>query len=331
VRTYTSLIQSAGLLPELDRDPWWTLICFYNSLRELGGGVSLLQTDIPDYTRVLREREGMTKIRFIRQPLELTGRMSNDEIPRAIEALERTVGGSTPPVDVCLTSNIFEVGMDIDRLSLMAVVGQPKTTSQYIQITGRVGRRWWERPGLIVTLYSPSKPRDRSHFEQFRSYHERLYAQVEPTSVTPFSPATLNRALHAAVVAYCRQKGPASVAASPYPYPSSLIEEVSRLLIDRVGKVDPEEREELISMLKKRAREWESWQRVRWSAGGAVGDPGAIDPPLLIASGSYIPPEWLGAIWPTQQSLRDVDSECQAVITAAYLDTADGVNATSDS
>jgi hypothetical protein len=180
-------------------------------------------------------------------------------------------------------------------------------------------------------MYSPSKPRDRSHFEQFRSYHERLYAQVEPTSVTPFSPATLNRALHAAVVAYCRQKGPASVAASPYPYPSWLTEEVGRLLVDRVSKVDPEEREELINVLKKRAREWESWQRVRWSAAAAVGDPGAIDPPLLIASGSYIPPEWSGAIWPTQQSLRDVDSECQAVITAAYLDRAEGANATPDS
>ena len=65
--------------------------------------------------------------------------------------------------------------------TLMGVVGQPKTTAQYIQVTGRVGRRWWQRPGLILTIYNPSKSRDRSHFEQFHSYHRRLYERVEPT------------------------------------------------------------------------------------------------------------------------------------------------------
>jgi superfamily II DNA or RNA helicase len=87
--------------------------------------------------------------------------------------------GATAPIDVALASNIIEVGVDVDRLPLIGIVGQPKTTAQYIQVTGRVGRRWWERPGLVAMLYNPSKARDRSHFEQFRSYHRRLYERVD--------------------------------------------------------------------------------------------------------------------------------------------------------
>src|SRR5579863_10252007 len=109
----------------------------------------------------------------------------------------------------------------------MTVVGQPKTTSQYIQVTGRVGRRWSDRPGLIVTIYSPSKPRDRSHFEKFRSYHERLYAQVEPTSVTPFAPPVLDRALHAVIVAFVRQNAEQSL--MPWPVPLEMIDKAYEL------------------------------------------------------------------------------------------------------
>jgi hypothetical protein len=93
----------------------------------------------------------------------------------------------------------------------MGVVGQPKTTAQYIQVTGRVGRRWWERPGLILTIYNPSKSRDRSHFEQFHSYHRRLYERVEPTSATPFALSAIQRALPGALIAWSRQHSDAPV------------------------------------------------------------------------------------------------------------------------
>src|SRR4029453_14815374 len=114
-------------------------------------------------------------------------------------------------LDACLASNIIEVGVDIDRLSLMGVVGQPKTTAQYIQVTGRVGRRWWERAGLILTIYNPSKSRDRSHFEQFHSYHRRLYERVEPTSATPFAISAIKRALPGALIVWARQQSDAAV------------------------------------------------------------------------------------------------------------------------
>ncbi len=77
---------------------------------------------------------------------ELTGRLKSGEVARSIGALEIEVSDQKEPrpIDVCLTSSIMEVGVDIDRLSLMLVAGQPKSTSQYIQITGRVGRKWAE-------------------------------------------------------------------------------------------------------------------------------------------------------------------------------------------
>ena len=190
VRTFAALLQTPQPLPAAERDPWWTLLLFFNSLRELGTTLTLFQSDIPGLLKgALRQRLGLgfQDVRQIRKMLELTGRLPGDEVPKAISALEvPTDSQQGYPVDVCLASNIIEVGVDIDRLSLMAVVGQPKTTSQYIQVTGRVGRKA-DRPGLVVTIYTASKPRDRSHFEKFRSYHERLYSQVEPTSVTPFS------------------------------------------------------------------------------------------------------------------------------------------------
>src|SRR5690606_2429288 len=144
------------------------------------------------------------------------------------------------------------------RLSLMTVVGQPKTTSQYIQVTGRVGRRAQERPGLVVTIYGASKPRDRSHFVKFRTYHDRLYAQVEPTSVTPISPPALDRALHAVMVAYVRQIG--KVGNRPTPFPEELIAPLKQLILDRVKLVDPEELTNIERIFDRRVSEWKRWE-----------------------------------------------------------------------
>jgi len=243
VRTFAALLQAPQPLPPAERDPWWTLLLFFNSLRELGTTLTLFQSDIPDLLRgSLKQRLGLgfQDVRQLRKMLELTGRLPGDEVPRAITALEvPTDSQHGPSVDVCLASNIIEVGVDIDRLSLMAVVGQPKTTSQYIQVTGRAGRKS-DRPGLVVTIYAASKPRDRSHFEKFRSYHERLYAQVEPTSVTPFSRPALDRAAHSVIASYIRQLGNSDEAESPYPFPATLVATVTRILEDRASFVDPD-------------------------------------------------------------------------------------------
>lgn len=317
VRTFSALLQAPQPLPPADRDPWWTLLLFFNSLRELGTTLTLFQSDIPDLLRgALRQRlgAGFEDVRQLKKILELTGRLPGDEVPKAISSLEvPTVSQQGQAVDVCLASNIIEVGVDIDRLSLMAVVGQPKTTAQYIQVTGRVGRKS-DRPGLVVTIYAASKPRDRSHFEKFRSYHERLYAQVEPTSVTPFSRPALDRAAHAVIASYVRQLGDSDQAESPYPFPVSLVAAVSHILDQRASSVDPDELDAVRRIIQRRIDEWQRWQRLKWA--GALD---AEDIPLMRPAGAYVTPEKGRVSWATPQSLRNVDAECQVEITQLYM------------
>jgi hypothetical protein len=98
---------------------------------------------------------------------------------------------------------MIAVGMDVDRLGLMTVMGQPKQNSEYIQATSRIGRRF---PGLVVTIYNPYRPRDLSHYENFKGFHSHMYRYVEGTTATPFSARARDRVLHAIVVALLRLK-----------------------------------------------------------------------------------------------------------------------------
>ncbi|MGB3299469.1 MAG: helicase-related protein, partial [Phormidesmis sp.] len=106
-----------------------------------------------------------------------------------------------------LATNMISVGLDITRLGTMVVLGQPKTASEYIQATSRVGRDD-QRPGLVVTLLNLHRPRDRSHYERFQSWHNTFYRAVEATSVTPFSPRALDRGLPGVTVALARLGNP---------------------------------------------------------------------------------------------------------------------------
>ena len=308
VRAFSSLLQMPLNLTQEEQDPWWTLLTFFNSLRELGEALSLFQSDILEHLNVIQTRTGEKQRRYLNHVLELTSRLSSEEVPKALEELgiTRTSADFKKVIDVCLASNIIEVGVDIDRLSLMAIVGQPKSTSQYIQVSGRVGRRA-ERPGMVVTLYSASKPRDRSHFEKFRSYHERLYAHVEPTSVTPFSPPAIDRALHAVMIAYARQTVPEAQAQRASPIPLMQLETFKKLLLERVLHVDKEEYGNVEKTLEKRIADWTRRQPQLYSPPYKQQ---ITDSPLMYAAGTYVPPDWKSRIWSTPQSMRNVDSEC---------------------
>lgn len=306
VRAFSSLLAAPADMDPAEQDPWWTLMLFYNSLRELGGALSLFQSDIPQYLRGLQQRLDTDERRYLNRVLELTGRISGEEVTEALSRLETSTTGAGKPIDACLASSIIEVGVDIDRLSLMSVVGQPKTTSQYIQVTGRVGRRWWERPGVVATQYSASKPRDRSHYEKFRSYHERLYAQVEPTSATPFSPPALDRALHAVMISHVRQLKDSD--RSPYPPPSESLEDLRKLLRSRVARIDEDELDTFDQVFNRRIREWERWERTHWTSD-------EDDPGLMYRAGSYAPQEHRNVSWKVPMSMRNVDAECRVQIS----------------
>jgi len=125
--------------------------------------------------------------------------------PSADLASTDLVGPYFDAMDVVLATNMLSVGVDINRLGLMAVNGQPKSTAEYIQATSRVGRSF---PGLVCTVLTWSRPRDLSHYETFEHYHATFYQHVEAQSVTPFSPRALDRGLAEVTVALSRQGWP---------------------------------------------------------------------------------------------------------------------------
>lgn len=333
-RIFATLMQQAALLEgdPADLDPWWTLLVFFNSLRELGGALTLFSADTREYLRVILARHGIDygKIRQLFHVEELTSRIRGDHIPRLLEQLgtplvqrEGSPGleSGRGPVDACLASNIIEVGVDIPRLSLMAIVGQPKTTSQYIQVSSRVGRDL-NKPGLVVVIYGQTKPRDRSHYEKFRSYHQKLYAQVEPTSVTPFSPPAVDRALHGLIVSIVRQLGELGAEAElPDPFPlefgSELRNSIEETIRERVRLIAPDAEHAVLEKLQFRLDQWRAWNPRSY---GGFGQP-PEDAPLMHPAGSAERVEWRGRSWPTMSSLRNVDASCEAEVTDAYRPT----------
>ncbi len=216
LRTYIALLSAAQKAFEEDSksaDPYMTLVGYFNSLRELGGSQRIVEEEVRArlLRAGLRHRVGEVSAYFVDRRIsdecvELTSRRTTDEVKVAKERLEQKFSEATkkhPAVDVALASNMISVGVDITRLGLMVVCGQPKTTAEYIQATSRVGRDD-ARPGLVVTLLNVHKPRDRSHFEHFAAYHQSFYRGVEATSVTPFSPRAVDRGLAGLVVALAR-------------------------------------------------------------------------------------------------------------------------------
>ncbi|KAA1248402.1 helicase, partial [Mycobacterium simiae] len=214
-----------------DADPYMTLVGYFNATRELAGMARYLADDVQ--TRVRRPRKDSG---FPPRPGaafgmlhtgELTSRIASSEIGKTLDRLglefdpaydtnaalqariadqkdgKKVATRNEAPFDVILATSMLQVGVDVQRLGLMLVVGQPKNTAEYIQASSRVGRDA-TKPGLVVTLGNWARPRDLAHFEQFRHYHETFYAQVEALSVTPYSPTALDRGIDGLLVSAAR-------------------------------------------------------------------------------------------------------------------------------
>lgn len=239
--------------------------------------------------------------------VELTGRVEASDLPKSLRRLDRRAT-SSDAVDVVACTNMLSVGIDVPRLALMLMNGQPKTTSEYIQSTSRVGRGSVD--GVVVTLYRATRPRDRSHYENFVSYHQSLYRHVEPTSVTPWSRASRHRSLPAVLVALVRQLGPwkAADSAGNVDFDSPLIKNVEALIARAVRAADPREEIDTLDELQALLLEW----RVRAERCSAEDEQLLYEPrygaaTLPALTRNYSDEHREG--WVLQNSMRSVDSE----------------------
>ncbi|MDO9087982.1 MAG: helicase-related protein [Anaerolineaceae bacterium] len=242
VRIYANLLQKIHELqvePHF-KDPYWTLVGYFNSLRELGGAVRLAEDDIRERIKVIARRTENMTVRKTEAIQELNSRIASSTIPEVLNRMSREIGDPAA-IDLILASNMISVGVDIDRLGLMVVTGQPKITSEYIQATSRIGRKY---PGLVITLYNWTRPRDRSHYEKFIGYHSALYSQVEPTGVTPFSSRARDRGLPGVFISLVRHlsddMNPDEAAVRLTQNPE-VVERAKNIILKRIEEIDPDE------------------------------------------------------------------------------------------
>jgi len=197
-------------------DPWMTLVGYFNSMRELGGARRLVDDSVRSMLReTIRRGLANRKRPFVK---ELTSRITATDIPEILDQLEvifdpeddkrrqeaqkaGRVGDIQYPIDVLLATNMVSVGVDVKRLGLMVVNGQPKTTAEYIQATSRIGRN---KPGIVCIVFNWARPRDLSHYERFEHYHATFYQHVEALSLTPFAARAIDRGLSALLVSLIR-------------------------------------------------------------------------------------------------------------------------------
>ncbi|MFC3147249.1 helicase-related protein [Piscinibacterium candidicorallinum] len=265
-----ALLQSAramldrGTVDDDQIDTYWTVVAYFNSLRELGGAYVLVQDDVPRQIQFLAGRLGTSRRDLEHEPEELSSRKSSRELPKVLDELGTTLSmhAENPnefaqPKDVVLASNMISVGVDVPRLGLMVVNGQPKSTAEYIQASSRVGRLM---PGLVFTLYNVGRPRDLSHFEHFRTYHSALYRSVEATSVTPWAPRARDKALHAVVASLVRHLIPGLAGeedAIRFDPAEPRVAEIIQAVIDRVAAAaDPIEVADTAQQIEAIIEEW---------------------------------------------------------------------------
>jgi hypothetical protein len=220
---------------------------------------------------------------------ELTSRKDSTDIPVVLDHLETSFDPQTEakrkelknkgrfkdmalrPLDVLLATNMVSVGVDVQRLGLMVVGGQPKTTAEYIQATSRVGRKF---PGLVFTVFNWTRPRDLSHYETFEHYHATFYKHVEALSVTPFALGALSRGLTALLVSCVRLQGTefnankkASKIDRNHPYVKEAVKTILRRA-ELVGNHDDHFIQSLQAELNERIDQWLA--EAQKTAGGRV-------------------------------------------------------------
>ncbi|MCM1230852.1 MAG: helicase C-terminal domain-containing protein [Ruminococcus flavefaciens] len=233
-------------------DQFYTCVGYFNALKELGSN-SIIISD-----RILSEIKYLTAYKFRSEAekygltadgkgADIPSYLNNDELTSRNSArdirlvLDRLTNRYTSDncYDYIMASNMLSVGIDIDRLGVMRVYGQPKSNSEYIQATSRVGRT---NPGLVISLYNGMRSRDKSYYEQFGYYHRTFYKYVESTSVTSYSPRAIEKALHCAMMAVIRHTIPrynSNESACRFVRTDKDVEAVKQDILRRVADIEP--------------------------------------------------------------------------------------------
>lgn len=309
IRTYSALLQSAQDLnaDEATRDPYWTLLGYFNSLRVLGSATLQVDADVRDRLKVVARRNN-TEPRAITKKPELTSRVPSSEIPETLKGLEKDLASRNAD-DVVLATNMISVGLDIDRLGLMVVMGQPQSSAEYIQATSRVGRK---HPGLVVAVLNSARSRDRSHYESFLPFHQSLYRAVEATSATPFAARSRDRALHGVLVALARllidDLAPDSAAYRADRNYDALTE-LGKIIAERVRHVAEDELDATNDQVDKLLEVWST--EAAGKPNMRYNNPRNPEASLLIEAGAGLDEGYsqVRPPWPTPRSMRDVDAE----------------------
>ncbi len=346
IRVYVAFLSAAQQLYGKEEhgvaaDPWMTLAGYFNSMRELGGMRRLVEDDVRTRLGKMEER-GLSR-RALYVVDELTSRKGSTDIPDVLDLLEakfdphedarrkelrkqgRTKDLARRPIDVLLATNMVSVGVDIQRLGLMVVAGQPKTTGEYIQATSRIGRQR-EAPGIVCTVYNWARPRDLSHYETFEHYHATFYKHVEALSVTPFSLGAISRGLTALLVSCIRLPGMefnANDGASRIERGHPYVQAAMKMVVRRAAEVGSVETGKLVrGELGERLDEWLAEAQRR--TGGSVlhydrersgGEKRGIDVPLLQRPGEDAWDDFTCLM-----SMRDVEPSVGLILDDGGLD-----------
>jgi len=302
VRTFSSLlrdlvsIRREGTAPISDWDEYWSLVAYFNSIRELGSAKTTMEDDIQN-----RVAKSVRNLRIE----ELTSRIDSKELPDILTKLNK-MADAEGAIDILACSNMFSVGVDVQRLGLMVMNNQPKSTSEYIQSTGRVGRK---KTGLVIILYNWARPRDQSHFERFFDYHNRIQSHVEAMTVTPFSRGVRERALHGQYVSLVRILTGSNLARNSKAVNydmrfrgDAVARSYERMLEERMRAITGRSTRELQEEVEHFLDQW-----IDWAAEGGLSYQRVIDEQNILLKKIEDATSLRGVLTPT--SMRNVEEE----------------------
>lgn len=311
----TSLIRTAAVLAQAPleielsesiRDAYWTQVIYHNSLRELGQTTTFARDDIPSWIAQIAIDQDLMRRLDDTNVLEITSNVNSSDLPAALERLNESHGGDDE-VSLLVCTNMFSVGVDVQRLGLILMNSQPKSTAEYIQSTSRVGRAEdGSRPGLVVCHYATNKPRDRSHYEHFAGYHGALYKYVEPSSVSPTAIRARERVLHAALVIMARHGfGLSSNSdAAKFTRSDEGMAKGIQILIERYARSDDSEIAAISDEINRLASDWEEKTKLNLQ----YQTQNKVPAPTHALLKYYGQP---GEGWATLNNMRNVDDECE--------------------